>query len=531
MCETVIDKDSPFYGHVAHVIVMGCTRYARRQECIKHELACVGISDYVSLIQADSQVPEYVLRSVPHAAGVDSHVTANIWFNHYNAIRLCYDLGYDSVLLVEDDAAFSTDHKLISAALGEVKCDYSMLLLDSMVMSPNEHASAVKRGVDSGLSHWGVVSRDVNLDSCPRCAGCRILSKDAISAYLLLHECVFTGACPDGVVYPADMWHAAVMHITGKPILYAVPQLSVQGLSAELGRYTGRAHANYVSCGVDVSKYGHTADRPYGSSAVDSSKHAQDDVPQSAPVSERLTGIDSGDICTSDDMWSRFDFKVVSHNSGHMDRKEVLDKEFARVGLCGVMEFWDAPDPFIGALERSVRMDRFCSSDRHLVGCTLKHQQMIRAAYDTGASFGLFMESDIVFLRDKELIRESISRIPDDADVLLFEWIAPWGPDTFYEHIKQRESGDFWYKFGRTGVLNTGCYALSRKGMSTMLRVLEAPADGKTLFEVVDRHWSVLSDESDLNMYVSSPVVCVQDESKHRAAYDAVGAARASYGS
>lgn len=63
-----------------------------------------------------------------------------------------------------------------------------------------------------------------------------------------------------------------------------------------------------------------------------------------------------------------------------------------------------------------------------------------------------------------------------------------------------------------------------------MLRVLEGPADGQTLFDVCDRHWPALSDESGLNVYVSSPVACIQNEAKHRHAYDAVGAGRELYG-
>jgi GR25 family glycosyltransferase involved in LPS biosynthesis len=155
---------------------------------------------------------------------------------------------------------------------------------------------------------------------------------------------------------------------------------------------------------------------------------------------------------------------------------------------------------------------------------------MIRAAYDTGANFGLFMEDDIMFLRDTALLKESLKHVPADADALLFEWIAPWGPKEFHERIKARASGDYWYRFGRTGVLNCGCYALNRKAMAVMLRILEGPADGQTLFDVCDRHWPVLSDESGLNVYVSSPVACIQDEAKHLHAYEAVGAGRELYG-
>ena len=232
----------------------------------------------------------------------------------------------------------------------------------------------------------------------------------------------------------------------------------------------------------------------------------------------------------SRELWERFDFRAVSHYSGHMARKGPLDTEFQRVGLSGVMEFWSAPDPFINVLYRTLPLSSCCARDPRHIAIAIKHQQMIRTAYDTGAMFGLFMADDIVFLRDVSLLNESIGHIPDDADVLLFEWLAPWGPQEFYDKIRAPSSGSFWRKFGRVGVLNCGCYALSRKAMAAMLRILEAPADGKTLFDVCDRHWAELSDESGLNMYVSAPVACIQDEAKHQHAYNDVDARRELYG-
>lgn len=256
MSNTTIEPDSPFYGHVDHVVVMGCTRYRRRQTQINNELTRVGVSSYNLIVQPDSPIPGCIIRSVRHFGDVGSVNIANIWFNHYRAIRTCYDMGYDRVLLIEDDATFISDLSTLSAALDEIVVPYSILLLDPMIMSSAKHAVAVKRGVDSGLRGWALVDTDTDVGTCPRCAGCRILSKEAIEDYVWLHECIFTGKCPDGVIHPADMWHSHVVQTTGLPLFYAVPPLSIQGLSAEKGKCTGHAHAMYMSQGVDVSKYG-----------------------------------------------------------------------------------------------------------------------------------------------------------------------------------------------------------------------------------------------------------------------------------
>lgn len=247
-----ISPYSPFFGHVDQVVVQTCTRYTMRRYAVIRELRRVGITNPHILVQPDSPIPSVVLYG-----GEANRAFANIWFSHYTAVRYCYDMGYERVLLLEDDAVFMRALDLMREALDEVDVDYSIMSLDPLVTHDAQHEAALRRGADMGLSHWGVLhAGDTSDNTCPRCAGCRILSRAAISAYVNLHERVFAGQGGKGPVRPADMWHYSVMRETGRPMLYAHPPLSIQGLACELGRYSDYAHSRYSAVGVNTALYG-----------------------------------------------------------------------------------------------------------------------------------------------------------------------------------------------------------------------------------------------------------------------------------
>ena len=249
-----ISQYSPFFGHVDQVVVQTCTRYPARRYAIVRELRRVGITNPHIRVQPDSPILSDGLRG----RWVD-RVLANIWFSHYMAVRYCYDMGYERVLLLEDDAVFIRELDLMREALGEVDVDYSIMSLDPIVVHGTyaQHDAAVRRGADMGLGHWGVLYvGDTSASTCPRCAGCRILSRAAIGAYVKLHERVFAGQDSNGSTGPADLWHYSVMQETGRPMLYAHPPLSIQGLSCEVGRCSAAAQIRYAAVGVNTALYG-----------------------------------------------------------------------------------------------------------------------------------------------------------------------------------------------------------------------------------------------------------------------------------
>lgn len=495
MRDTVIDESSPFYGFVDHVVVMGCTKYKLRQEFIKRELDMLGITSYTSLMQPNSSIAEHVLHSVPHR-GLDSRAVSNTWFNHYYAIRLCHDMGYDRVLLLEDDAAFLTDHRAIREALSEVKDGYSLLLLDPVIMSQGAHAEAVKRGVAAGMAHWGVVTRSAGHNGCPRCAGCRILSKEAVSAYVDLHECLFTGGCPDGVLYPADMWHRSVMIRTGKPVLYAVPPLSTQSRSAERGPYTGYAHANYVSYGVDVSRYGHAdvavTQRDAGDGVGEAVTVAEPHLPE--PVGGSVSGFGFGGVY------------AVCY-TGNPRRHAALLAELQRVGLDAEI-VWGFPSPYRDLILAHIPHEGVLAARPGAWGATLCQYAAIKTAYERGQDSVLIMEDDCRFLQDVSAVARGLLSAPSDWGILMLDYFAevPAGGD-------HSEPVNGWLRVSQAR--STACYALRRKAMERLIDMYESPVSGKYPNPVMrsSDHWlsSGYMGDSAL-IYASVPRLAVQQD-------------------
>lgn len=474
-----------------------------RHAALMAELRRVGLTAEV-VWDFPTQYKNLIADNIPHEGIIGAN--PGVWgatLRHYEAIKIAYERGQDRVLFLEDDCRFLADVDAVNRGLLAAPADWDILMLDHFDVSGRQQPP---------VNGWARTS-------VSRSVACYVVRRKAMERLIDMYESPVSGKYPHPMMRTADHWIDVGLLGRDIAIYNAVPNLAVQQDCGDRSNYGHTPEGQYGSLGIDLSQYA-----PYGTASC--AGHGQ-----SLRVGAECAGGAAGTVQgIQADVWSRFDFRAACCFSGYFDRAEPLRAEFKRVGLADVVEFWSAPNPFLPLLNRSLRLCGMCASKPYLVALTLKHQQMIRAAYDTGANFGLFMEDDIMFLRDTALLQESLKHVPADADALLFEWIAPWGPKEFHERIKARESGDYWYRFGRTGVLNCGCYALSRKAMAVMLRVLEGPADGQALFDVCDRHWPVLSDESGLNIYVSSPVACIQNEAKHRHAYEAVGARRELYG-
>lgn len=207
-------------------------------------------------------------------------------------------------------------------------------------------------------------------------------------------------------------------------------------------------------------------------------------------------------------MWDKFDFKAVSLFSPNLERARTIYHEFDRVGLTGVTPMWSAPNPYEWIAESHASRQRRCSGGNFSV--TVKHQQMVRTAYDTGAEFGLFFEDDIRFLKDTDALEGIVSSIPDDTDFCLFDWklVNSFIQNNFPDMKSQAESGARWVRF-KAPVVQASCYALRRPAMRTFLGFLENPARGKGKLDVCDRYWYPMVQKG-LIGYVSMPIAATQ---------------------
>lgn len=204
--------------------------------------------------------------------------------------------------------------------------------------------------------------------------------------------------------------------------------------------------------------------------------------------------------------WSRFEYRAVSLFSLHRARNQSVFQEFDRVGLTNVQPFMSAPSPYDARIEGSIPHSRMCSGS--FLSATLKHQQMCRAAFETGAKTGLFFENDVRFLKDLDQIEFLLSELPKDFDVALLDWV-PRQKVTPKElsDILEKQTGP-WRRF--KDARSCAAYALSRRGMERYLKVLENPARKIGKLKICDQHWWDILQSGELRGYLAVPNIAVQ---------------------
>ena len=171
-------------------------------------------------------------------------------------------------------------------------------------------------------------------------------------------------------------------------------------------------------------------------------------------------------------VWDRFNSKVVLCYTGYKERYSVLEKEFSRVGLNGVEFRWDVPSPLKKILIDNIPTTNF-TRKTGAFSCCISHYLAIKTAYEMGHENLLIIEDDIRFLEDIKLLQEIVEAIPKDYDYAQFERAKPY--ETLSEDWLNLKNGihvnRYWLPF--KNIRGGGCYALSRKGMEHMINEFE----------------------------------------------------------
>ena len=192
----------------------------------------------------------------------------------------------------------------------------------------------------------------------------------------------------------------------------------------------------------------------------------------------------------NDSRWSRFDFVAIRVFAPNSVRAVSAAAELSRAGLRSVTPFWGAPTPYTNVIERGVKHNSTAVGPH--ISITLGHQQMIRAAYDSGSRFALIMEDDVKFSRDITRLYAALDSLPADTDIGLFDWLPPTNASD--EAVSALTApGALWRRF--TDLRSTACYCLSQRAMSALLDVLERPALARGTLKTIDQlFWDVLHD-------------------------------------
>lgn len=237
-----------------------------------------------------------------------------------------------------------------------------------------------------------------------------------------------------------------------------------------------------------------------------------------------------------EDIWSRFDFIGVADYIPYKWRVEKLDRGFARVGIGTRAEkFWDFDSPFKDRLYLTLRRGAGIGSPGAL-GCALNHYRMWRTAYGLGRTCGLFMEDDVEFLKDLGTLGNTVSSLPGDFDIALFDWFA--GHATTAGELKDlaerpRENGH-WADIRGVTLVSAGMYALSRRGMEFMIRSMEAGADEGSKVRATDTFFRPARLDPSLKAVCAFPHVAIQGDverglRKTSKRYDEVGVDKGDY--
>lgn len=210
--------------------------------------------------------------------------------------------------------------------------------------------------------------------------------------------------------------------------------------------------------------------------------------------------------------WDRFERKTLLTFTGYMDRAKGVMQELDRIGMRDVNVQWQFPNPFDGVLIRHLNHIRHLDIAGYM-NCTMAHYNAIKTAYHLGLKNILVMEDDIRFMEDLDAIDSTVSSLPDDFDVAMFDLIPVFLKRGEPERVKSlKESArinERWFEFDI--LRSMGCYAMSRRGMERYIWLNEAavtqPKIGKLRIcdHFLDRRYM-----PGLKLYAAVDNACIQ---------------------
>ena len=211
-------------------------------------------------------------------------------------------------------------------------------------------------------------------------------------------------------------------------------------------------------------------------------------------------------------VWARFDFVGVLLNPRRKDRAERVMKRLANVGLGRAVPFWNPEIAYVQVVEHGI------PHTKHNVGArlqvTLGHLRMVKTACHLGAKNGLFLEDDICFLKDREMLAKIVEQLPEDYGVAWFDWF-PGGGTTGHSMATVKEQvNQYWWRC--TNMSSGACYALSREAMERYVTILEIPAFGRGTLRLNDEQFThaMHNYQPHLVGYITKPQAAIQNDGR-----------------
>ena len=150
--------------------------------------------------------------------------------------------------------------------------------------------------------------------------------------------------------------------------------------------------------------------------------------------------------------WDRyFDHTVIVSAAKYQNRRDILDKEFKRIGLSNYEYFINIYDNLL--------TDKFIARSINRRCCIHAHYFVIKRAYELGWDSVWILEDDIRFLKnesDIQFVLDEFEQVKDQSNIYMFDWI-----------LFQKHSDIDKDYFGAAS------YWIDRKGMEFFIYVIE----------------------------------------------------------
>ena len=175
-------------------------------------------------------------------------------------------------------------------------------------------------------------------------------------------------------------------------------------------------------------------------------------------------------------IFNKFDsiFLITSHTT--RNRIPAVTAELNRVGINSFSKYIDFPSPFFKILRQSINkwFSPYLKTSPTHWNVTLAHYLVVAQAYYLGAEHALFMEDDVRFLKDPNILYNALEQLPDAYMIALLDHSYAEVSINQYNNFFKREFSSPWTHFPNFPLRCATAYALSRDGMQKFIRLLDS---------------------------------------------------------
>jgi GR25 family glycosyltransferase involved in LPS biosynthesis len=216
--------------------------------------------------------------------------------------------------------------------------------------------------------------------------------------------------------------------------------------------------------------------------------------------------------------FNRFDKIVILTCSSYPERIASVKERFASIGITDYEIYIDTPSPMKDVLYRDLTLSPYMRENRGAFNCTFAHHEIMQQVYESNLNNILIAEDDIAFHKDISFINTTVSSLPEDYDLALFDHTLAKHDTTAIDLINHLKNPSPKYavnnEWTRPSFLvdsfrSSGLYAISRKGIETFQAHFN-PTSNITLHQI-DHYFQVkYYPHHSHNFYISRIPPCIQ---------------------